>query len=148
MTNYQAAVIDSNIALMSILKTPATSQCVRVMEHLQSNRKRLFAPRLLWYEVTSLIHRYLSDGLITAKLADEVFLTVLDMAINPVEEDDTLCRSAFNWASRIGQKTAHEGFYLAVSEKLGAEFWTADKRLKGQAVQLGLRRVHWIGDLD
>jgi predicted nucleic acid-binding protein len=58
-----------------------------------------------------------------------------------------LCRSAFEWATRLGQKAAYDCFYLAAAERLGAEFWTADERLSNRASQLGAVWVHWMGEI-
>jgi predicted nucleic acid-binding protein len=57
-------------------------------------------------------------------------------------------RSAFDWATRLHQKAAYDGFYLAAAEQLGAEFWTADKALANNAGQLGVSWVHWMGEIE
>ena len=56
-------------------------------------------------------------------------------------------RSAFDWATRLRQKSAYDGFYLAAAEQLGIELWTADQALVNNARQVGANWVHWMGEL-
>ena len=52
------AVVDANLAIYSVLKTPHSAMATRAMERLAQRGSQLFAPRLWWYEVTSVIHHY------------------------------------------------------------------------------------------
>jgi hypothetical protein len=49
-------------------------------------------------------------------------------------------------SNRLGQSKAYDAFYLALAERLKAEFWTADQRLANGARQLGANWAHWIGE--
>ena len=57
-------------------------------------------------------------------------------------------RIAFDWATRLRQKGAYDGFYLAAAEQLGAELWTADQALVNNALQVGVSWVRWMGELE
>jgi len=46
-------------------------------------------------------------------------------------------------ARKYGLKASYDAYYLALAEQLGAEFWTADRRLS-RAVQSHLDWVHLI----
>jgi predicted nucleic acid-binding protein len=146
MNKSPVAVIDASLAVHSIMNTPMTSLAENVMAYFQNNRIRLYAPSLWWYEVTSVVHKYLFDGLLTEEFAQNTLKLILGLAINRVNEDDALCRAAFNWATRLTQKPAYDSFYLATAELLGADFWTADQRLTNHAHQLGIDWVHWMGE--
>jgi len=37
--------------------------------------------------------------------------------------------TAFNWILRLKRATAYDGYYLALSQVLECDFWTADKHL-------------------
>lgn len=146
MNKPSIAVIDASLAVYSVINTPMASLAENVMDYLQNNRIKLYAPRLWWYEVTSVVHKYLFDGLLTEKYAKDTLTIILNLAVNRVDEDDGLCRAAFEWATRLTQKPAYDSFYLATAELLGADFWTADQRLTNRAHQLGLDWVHWMGE--
>ena len=57
-----------------------------------------------------------------------------------------LCERAFDWATRLNQLPVYDSFFLALAEKLDAEFWTADRRLVNGARQVGVEWVHWVGE--
>jgi predicted nucleic acid-binding protein len=57
--------------------------------------------------------------------------------------DADLHRRALELAQRFSLPATHDAHYLALAERLGAEFWTADRRLT-RAVQVTLPWVHWI----
>jgi predicted nucleic acid-binding protein len=59
-----------------------------------------------------------------------------------------LRQAALSWATRLHQKAACDGFYLAAAEQLGAELWTADQALANNARQLGASWVHWMGEIE
>ena len=56
------------------------------------------------------------------------------------------CQSALRWAARLNQARAYDAFHLALAEELGAEFWTADRRLANAAQRAGATWAHWIGE--
>jgi len=57
-----------------------------------------------------------------------------------------LCERAFDWATRLNQRLVNDSFFLALSEKLDAEFWTADRRLVNGALQVEVEWVRWMGE--
>jgi predicted nucleic acid-binding protein len=139
-------VIDASLAVFGVLKTPHSAVAMQVMEHLVHQGDELFAPGLWWYEVTSVIHRYRFAGLIP----DSTAYTALELLTSGlgVQQVDVPARAAFDWATRVHQKAAYDGFYLAAAERLGAEFWTADQGLVNNARQVGAHWVHWMGEVE
>jgi predicted nucleic acid-binding protein len=114
------------------------------MEQLAQRGYIPFAPGLWWYEVTSVIHRYRFSGLISDITAYAALdLLTVELGFQQVEVPE---RSAFDWASRLRQKAAYDGFYLAAAEQLGADLWTADQALANNARQAGASWVHWMGE--
>lgn len=139
-----SVVVDANLAVYSVLRTPHSASASRVMEHLVQRGCQLFAPGIWWYEVTSVIHRYHFAHMISDAVAYEA-LEVLTVGLG-VQPVDVPVRAAFDWATRLRQKAAYDGFYLAAAENLGAELWTADQALFNNSHQLGVRWVHWMGE--
>ncbi|MDO8971581.1 MAG: type II toxin-antitoxin system VapC family toxin [Saprospiraceae bacterium] len=141
-----SVVIDASLAVFSVLKTPHSAEAARVMEHLALRGCVLFAPGLWWYEVTSVIHRYVFASMLTEAIAYQALeLLMAGFGVQPV---DVSMRSAFDWATRLRQKAAYDGFYLAAAEQLGAELWTADHSLVNNAQQIGASWVHWMGEIQ
>ena len=141
-----SAVLDANIAIYSVLKTPHSAIAVQVINQLIQEDTQLFAPSLWWFEVTSVIHNYHFARLIS----DSIAYSALEILTSEwgVQKVDVPERSAFDWATRLHHKAAYDGFYLAAAEKLGAEFWTANKALTNNTRQLGLGWVHWMGEIE
>jgi predicted nucleic acid-binding protein len=139
-------VIDSNLAVWAVL--PALSQVDMLARFAgwQQTGTRLFAPTLWVAESVSVIRGSVFVGDITPEegLAAINDLFALDVETLPMSAP--LCRSALEWAGRLRQRRAYDGFYLALAEELGAEFWTADQRLANAARQAGAIWVHWIGE--
>ena len=141
-----SVVIDANLAVYSVIKTPHSMTAARLMDHLAQRGCEPFAPGLWWYEVTSVIHRYRFAGIIP----DEIAYQALDLlTVNlGVQKVDVSVRIAFDWATRLSQKAAYDGFYLAAAEQLGAEFWTADQALVNNVRQTGISWAHWMGEVN
>jgi predicted nucleic acid-binding protein len=139
-------VIDACLAVYSVINTPHSVTAAQTMGHLAQRGGSLFAPGLWWFEVTSVIHRYL----FTARITEETAYQALDLLTVRlgVQQVDAPVRMAFAWATRLRQKAAYDGFYLAAAETLGAEVWTADQALANNARQIGASWVHWIGEID
>ena len=60
-----------------------------------------------------------------------------------IQPDNTLVELAYDWTRRLDRIAAYDSFYLALTESLSAEFWTADQRLVNA---VDLPWVHYIAD--
>ena len=141
MSKSRLAVVDSNIAVNILLNTPLSAQVEALWRKFQRDQTRVLAPQLWRYEITSAIHKYLSDGKLQADQAEEILRIMFDLGVNLINEDEDLCLSAFEWASRLNQKAAYDGFYLALAERMSADFWTTDQHLANSARQAGAARI-------
>ena len=139
-------VVDASLAVNSVLNTPYSRLATRVLEQLAHAGTQLYAPGLWWFEVTSVIHKNFYAGLISASAAySAVEIVTVNLGVQLVEVQ---MRSAFDWATRLRQKAAYDGFYLAAAEQLDAELWTADHALVNNARQVGASWVHWMGEIE
>lgn len=139
-----SVVIDANLAVYSVLRTPHSTIAIRVLEQFLQNGYQPCAPGLWWYEVTSVIHRYFLAGLVSDSTAFRaVELLTSELGVRTIQVST---RAAFDWATRLHQKAAYDGFYLAAAEQLATELWTADQALVKNAHKVGARWVHWMGE--
>lgn len=144
MSSLRPVVIDSNLAVMVVADTTRSEAAERLIDRLGREGYQLLAPRLWRYEVTSTINKYRADKLIDRDRVAVTLSTALSFA-QVIDEDMALCQSALIWAERLGQWAAYDGFYLALAERLGAEFYTADERLANRAQQVGAVWVRGLG---
>lgn len=91
-------------------------------------RRLLVAPSLLAYEITNVLHRYTAYGELSPEEADKALEIVTKLGIE-LHDGIELHRQALLLARRLSLPAAYDAHYLALAERLGAEFWTADQKL-------------------
>jgi predicted nucleic acid-binding protein len=139
-------VIDANIAVKSILSM--TESLNAFWEKVDQKNLTPCAPRLWLSETASAIRALVFQKAISANDAEEVLRTIYGLRIEIIDEDEELSLRALEWAGKLSQSKAYDAFYIALAEKLVADFWTADERLYNQCRKnLKLSWVHWVGEL-
>jgi len=138
-----SVVVDSGVALKWMIAEPYTAEARALRDHCLRQRTPMVAPMLFGYEIGSVLRRKARDGEITdaaAKLALGDILHIVTL----VPFDPALTERAMDIAAVMRQKAAYDAQYLALAEREGADFWTADepffKATHGQFSQ-----VRWIG---
>lgn len=133
--------LDANVVVqwLNISDYPVTS---RRVESALDNGSRLVAPALMRYEVTNVLYQSLKVEQVTAGSATALIDALMSLPIDvlhepPVHEDALLL------ANRFRSGAAYDAHYVALARHLGAELWTADKRLYN-AVQHQLDFVHLV----
>ena len=142
-----SVVIDSNLAIFTVIDTEQSSLATRAWSFLLSSGAIFYAPSLWSYETTSVIRKYCATGRLTEAEAEEALVILDQLQIQFVAENLKQRQAALRWAARLRQLAAYDGFYLAAAEQLGAEFWTADRSLCNNARQAGATWVHWLGEI-
>ncbi len=106
------------------------------LQRLPDQGVRLAAPRLLWTEACSVLHRMMrrrrSDGI--AEL--EAFDRVLDGPIELVDGYDR--RVPWDLASLLGWHKTYDAEYLAAARHVGAGIVTLDGQMADGARRLGI----------
>ena len=139
--------VDANLVVLRVASTndATTAESVRTLwRGWAEQRRRLVAPRLLLYEVTNALHRLA----IVRSIPREDAIDALSLAQRlPIEffHDVDLHQSAMQLAARFGRPAAYDAHYLALADRLGAEFWTADRRL-ANSVRHELEWVRLVDD--
>ena len=101
------------------------------------------APTLLHYEFSHVLTRYVRNKKITATIAAGLFDALLDLVIE-LTDDNELHRRAFALSMSNPGLSGYEAHYLAVSDRSGAELWTADKGLAAISQRLGIATRLWV----
>ncbi|MDQ5824335.1 MAG: type II toxin-antitoxin system VapC family toxin [Chloroflexota bacterium] len=143
-----ALVVDASLAVWAVLP-PMQDEGVDALGAFvkwHSEGRRLVAPMIWLGEATSTIRRAVYLKRISEHKGPEAISKIFALDIETIPADESLCKAALGWATRLQQVRAYDAFYLALAERLQTEFWTADKRLANAAQQLGVNRVHWIGE--
>ncbi|MBI2954717.1 MAG: type II toxin-antitoxin system VapC family toxin [Chloroflexi bacterium] len=137
-------VVDAILAVWAIVPVAAPVDAIGLFAGWHREGLRVVAPALWLAECASAVRRSVYAGALSEEegrtsLED---LFALEVEILPVTLQQT--RSAFEWAERLRQAQAYDGFYLALAQELRAELWTGDRRLAHGAQQAGVGWVHAV----
>jgi predicted nucleic acid-binding protein len=78
--------------------------------------------------VTNVLRRYAVLGVLLPREAEQLLEAAFQLGIS-LYGDGSLHRRALQLAEVLSLPAAYDAYYLALAERLGAEFWTADRRL-------------------
>jgi predicted nucleic acid-binding protein len=140
-------VTDSGIFLAAVLQEPYSKQADALIEQWGEQGVQIVAPTLFRYEVTAVIRKNVYRGTLTLEMAAKVRAT-LQMLVSGITFmiDDDLLRRGYELAEQFNRPTAYDSQYLAVAERLGCEFWTADERMFNTLTP-HLEWVKWVGNM-
>lgn len=104
------------------------------------------APALLHYEFSHVVTRYVRNRKLAATHGADLLDELLALNIEAVDDDD-LHRRALAYSMSHPGLSGYDAQYLAVSERTGAELWTADKGLAAVSQRLGISPRLWVSGL-
>jgi predicted nucleic acid-binding protein len=138
-------VVDANLALSYVIPLPYSQLAMTHFDRWARVQARLVVPVLWRYEVLSGLRKAISMKLLTLEQAITSFKTLQDMDLEEIPSSEKEIDKILGWAERLQQVVAYDAVYLALSEQIGAEFWTADRRLANAAHAAGADWVHFLG---
>ena len=134
--------VDASLVVRLLASGEPESPAVRLWQEWHASGRPLIASTLLYYEVSNALRRYAAQGELLPEEAAEALEAALGLGII-LHGDADLHRRALELAGRFSLSAAYDAHYLALAERLGAAFWTADRRLT-QTVQAALSWVHLL----
>ncbi len=132
--------VDASVVVRLVESTTPDSPAIRLWRGWYEDGRPIVAPSLLYYEVSNALHRYVVMGELLPEEATEALEAALRIEINMYFDAD-LHRRALHLAKSLSLSATYDAHYLALAERLGADFWTGDHRLV-RAVQHALPWVH------
>lgn len=138
-------VVDASLVFKWLVKEELTDEATSLKRSWTEQDVTLAAPYFMLAEVTNILHRRVVKGELTLQAATDLLDKLIDMDIRLVETDH-LHHRALDLASQLNQGAAYDSHYLALSESLACDLWTADQRLQRTAGPLS-PNVHWLGEL-
>jgi predicted nucleic acid-binding protein len=142
MPNWPICV-DARVVVALVAPESQSERALTLWTTWMSRETQVVAPGLLRYELASALWRKAVRGLMQmedARRALEVALSLDITFLDPPE----LPLKAFDLASRLNRPTTYDMCYLALTEIVGGEFWTADERLYN-AVREAFPAIRWLG---
>lgn len=135
--------VDASVIVRLVEGGTYKAPAVKLWQEWHETGRSVVAPTLLYYEINNAMHRYVVHGELLPEEAAEALEATLKLDIT-LYEDDGLHRRALELADHFDLPATYDAHYLALAERLGAEFWTADRRLV-KAVGTALPWVHKVG---
>lgn len=138
MRGHSDLCLDANvvIAYAGIRNTAATTELWR---RWTMECPTLHAPVLLKYEVINAVHRMRAAGMLSTEDSGRALTRAFRLPI-VMHNDDALHLRAFQLAADHELPATYESHYLALAERLGVDFWTADAKLANAVGE----RLPWV----
>jgi predicted nucleic acid-binding protein len=138
-------VIDANIGVALIVQLPFSKTAAQQITFWREREIEIVVPALWWYELITALRKVITAKVISAVDAENAIGKIQLMGLSVIEPTLELHRAALRWAERLKQGAAYDAQYLALAERLAAEFWTADRALANNAHQQGAEWVKLLG---
>ena len=124
--------VDASFVIRLLESDSEESPPLRKWREWHREERPVVAPALLYYEVANALYRYVVLGHLDFEQAREALKVALGLGIS-LHEDAELHLRAVELAQELSLPATYDAHYLALAERLGAEFWTADRRLVKKA---------------
>lgn len=137
--------VDASLVLKLVLPEEHSGRALTLWKNWLVEAIQPMAPRLLLYEVTSVLRKLVHRGVLPHSMADDAFAAINQIITSQVQiiDPENLHQRAWELAGRFSQPTAYDCHYLALAEHMKCPFWTADSRLFN-VVHDKLDWVHWL----
>jgi predicted nucleic acid-binding protein len=136
--------VDASL-IVHLVADPEDTQALPLWRGWEESGHRPAAPTLAMFEVANALYRLEKQRILSASSVDASLQAALSLAIN-LYSDALLHRQALEIARRFQLPATYDAHYLALAERLGANFWTYDRRLAA-AVTPRLPWVHLVSAL-
>ena len=138
-----ATTTSSSILLATVLPERFSQEAIALITSLTGQQIQIAVPTLFHYEIVAVLRKHAHRGSLTVAEAESKCDLLLAQPVQALI-DDALLRRGFALATQFNRPTAYDAQYLAVAERLGCDFWTADERLYN-VVNTQLSWVGWLG---
>jgi predicted nucleic acid-binding protein len=138
--------LDSGILLATAQTETFTDKAKMLLSHLNAQRVHCVAPVLLKYEVISVVRKWAYRGVIKREDSELILARLLNYPLE-LHFDEALVLHGYQIAEIYQRPTAYDAQYLAVAERFGCDFWTADLRLFNSVSQQ-FPGIHWLGNFQ
>lgn len=136
--------VDASLVVALVIPESQSERALSLWSSWMDSDREVVAPYLLRYEVASALWRKVVHGLMHAEDARQALKAALFLDIRFLDPPELPLR-AFDLAARLNRSTTYDMFYLALTEIVGGEFWTADERLYN-AVRGTFPAIRWLGE--
>jgi len=136
--------VDSSLAGKGLFTEEHSAQADSLLQATLASREPIVAPPLLPSEMMNLLRQRQRAGALTLPQAQALLSQFLAVPIS-LRFPRRMYHRVLELADQYALPAVYDAHYVALSELLGATFWTADQRLL-RTIGTTLPFVRWIGD--
>lgn len=137
-------VLDANILIaVGLADEPLHTQADMLLAKWFDTKEQLVAPRLFRSEITAVVRKIVFQGRVSPEQGREMLAQLLTYPVTFYDDDDLL-KQAYELAVQFNRPRAYDTQYMALSQRLNCEFWTADERLVN-SVKENFGLIRWLG---
>ena len=120
--------VDTSVWIPYLVPEVYQPQARNLVEEALSMSIRLVAPAFAWAEVGSVLRKKTRMGVVTIEEAQGFFHDFNELPIDYIQEEAIRART-WEIAEIYGLPTLYDAAFLACTESVSGEFWTADTTL-------------------
>lgn len=140
-----SVVVDASLALKWVLSKDLTPEAHAIFRAWRDNNDELLVPDLFLFEVAHILYRKQRSGPFTLERSWLAFLSIRGrVTIRTLTPIHTF--RAFQIGNATDRSDTYDVHYLALAEREGCEYWTADERF-WNATRRMFPRVRWLGEM-
>jgi pentatricopeptide repeat protein len=137
-------VVDASLAFKWLVREEHTDKALAILRSWESQGIVPTAPHLMPAEVTNALHRRVVRGEMSLTVAANLIKNLLSSSLE-LREALELHGRALELAHELQQGAVYDAHYLALSEALDCDLWTADEKFFRAASPMA-ENVRWIGE--
>jgi predicted nucleic acid-binding protein len=138
-------VVDANISVALLVRLDYSEKSSMLFQGWHTQGIELCAPSIWHAEIVSVLRKMILAGQITAEDAQAALANLVNLPVTVIQPDVEVLQASLEWAKRMGTLAAYDAQYIALADHLGAEFWTADRKLYDN-LAANLPWLHWVGE--
>lgn len=142
MTSPLVYVVDASVAAQLVAPEPLTAQATALFALLSGGRAVLHVPELFYIECANIFWKKKRRGLCSESQAVQALTDLLALPLISTVHA-LLVIDALRLALAL-DITAYDACYLALADRIGAPFITADQKLERKLAASG-RAIVWLG---
>ncbi|MHB8645729.1 MAG: type II toxin-antitoxin system VapC family toxin [Thermomicrobiales bacterium] len=120
-------VVDASIAVKWVIEEEGSEAARALLQSWLTAGIRLVSPSWLTCEIANILYRKALNGDLTFADASEAYDDVLPFVM-VLPENASDGKRGMEIARQTGQQQSYDAQYLALAERLDAEYWTDDRR--------------------